>query len=44
MPHRVREAASDAFQIGKNPIAPFVVETIEGGPEKLAVIHRETWS
>ena len=44
MPHRMGKAASDAFQIGKNPVPPFVMEAGEGGAEKLAVIHRGTWN
>ncbi len=44
MPHRMRETAGDAFQIGKDSIPPFVVEAIEGGTEKLAVIHHGTWN
>src|ERR1700741_3946250 len=43
VPHRMREAASDPFQIGKNPVAPLVMHAVEGGLEKLAVIHRKTW-
>ena len=44
MPHRMREATGDPFQIGKNPIPSFVMEAGEGGTEKLAVIHRGTWN
>jgi hypothetical protein len=44
MPNRMRETASDTFQIGKNPIAPFIVQTGKGGAENLAVIHRGTWN
>jgi hypothetical protein len=44
MPHRMRETAGDAFQIGKDPIPPLVMKAIKGGTEKLAVIHRGTWN
>src|SRR5665811_2264084 len=43
MPHRVREPAGDALEIGENPVAPLVMQAVEGGTEKLAVIHRKTW-
>jgi hypothetical protein len=38
------KAASHTFQIGENPVPPFVMETGQGGAEKLAVIHRGTWN
>jgi hypothetical protein len=40
----MRETAGNAFQIGKDPIPPLVMKAIEGGTEKLAVIHRGTWN
>jgi hypothetical protein len=44
MPHRVREAACDPLEIGEYPIAPLVMQTVEGDSEELAVIHRKkTW-
>ena len=42
MPHRVREPARDPLEIGENPVAPLVMQAVEGGAEELAVIHRET--
>jgi hypothetical protein len=44
MPNRMRETTGDAFQIGKHPVAPLVVQTAKGGTEELAVIHRKTWN
>jgi hypothetical protein len=41
MPYRVGKPAGDTFQIGENPIAPLVMQAVESGAEKLAVIHRE---
>ena len=42
MPGSVREPARDPLEIGKDPIAPLVMQAIEGGTEELAVIHHET--
>jgi hypothetical protein len=42
VPERVREPAGDPFEVGENPVAPLVMQAVEGGTEKLAVIHRET--
>jgi hypothetical protein len=39
----MRKAARDPFKIGEYPIAPLVVQAVEGGTEIFAVIHRETW-
>ncbi len=44
MPHRVRKPPGDAFKIGENPVTPLVMQAVEGGAEKLAVIHRKTWN
>jgi hypothetical protein len=41
MPHRVREPAGDALEIGENPVAPLIMQAAEGGTEELAVIHRK---
>src|SRR6202000_967783 len=41
MPHRMREPAGDPLEIGENPVAPFIMQTAEGGTEKLTVIHRK---
>jgi hypothetical protein len=41
MPDRVREAARDPLEIGENPVAPFVMQAVEGGREEFAVIHHE---
>jgi hypothetical protein len=37
----VGEAACDTFQIGKNAVTPFIVQTIDGVAEELIVIHRK---
>src|SRR5258708_12633327 len=42
MPHRMREPAGDAFEVGKHPITPLVMQAVEGGTEELAVIHPQT--
>ena len=42
VPHRVREPARDPLEIGENPVAPLVMQAVEGGTEELAVIHRKT--
>jgi len=34
----MREPAGDALEIGKNPVAPLVMQAVEGVLEKLAVI------
>ena len=39
MPQRVREAAGDAFEIGKHPVTAFVPQLSQGGRKKYAVIH-----
>src|SRR4029077_16396098 len=44
VPDRMREAARHPFEVGENPIAPLVMEAVEGGGEKFAVIHHETWN
>src|SRR5207244_9365266 len=44
VPDRMREPARDPLEIGKNPVAPLVMQAIEGVLEKLAVIHRQTWA
>src|SRR5665647_1823865 len=41
MPHRMREPARDPFEIGEYPIAPLIMQTVEGGTEELAVIHHK---
>jgi hypothetical protein len=43
VPHRMREPARDPLEIGKNAVAPLVMQAIEGVLEKLAIIHRKTW-
>ena len=42
MPDRVRKPAGDPLEIGKDAIAPLVMQAIERGTEELAVIHHET--
>jgi hypothetical protein len=44
MPYRMGKAARDPFEIGENPIAPLIMQAVEGGTEELAVIHRKTWN
>lgn len=36
------EPAGHALEVGEHAIAPLGMETIEGGIEELAVIHRQT--
>jgi hypothetical protein len=40
----MREPARDPFQVGEYPIAPLVMQAVEGGREKLTVIHRKSWN
>jgi hypothetical protein len=40
----MREPARDPLEVGENPIAPLVMETVEGGGEEFAVIHHKTWN
>jgi hypothetical protein len=35
--------ACDPFEICENPVAPLVMQAVEGGTEEFAVIHRKTW-
>src|SRR6185437_2418494 len=44
MPHRVGKPAGDALEICEYAVAAFVMESAEGGIEKLAVIHRKAWN
>ncbi len=44
MPHRMRETAGDAFEVGEDAVTPLVMQATKGGVEELAVIHRKTWS
>ena len=39
MPERVREAAGDAFEVGKHPVAALVAQLVQGRREKIIVIH-----
>ncbi|WP_295848571.1 hypothetical protein [Tardiphaga sp.] len=39
MPDRMGKTTGDAFKIGENAIAPLIMQTFEGIPEELAVIH-----
>jgi hypothetical protein len=39
MPDRVRKAAGDAFEVGKNPVTSFVVQAVESGVEEFIIIH-----
>jgi len=41
MPHRVREPARDPLEVGENPVAPLIMQAVEGGREEPAVIHRK---
>jgi hypothetical protein len=40
----LREAACDPFEVGENAVAPLVMQAVEGGTEKFAVIHHKTWN
>src|SRR6266508_2155479 len=40
MPDRAREPPGLSFEVGKNPIAPLVLEPAEGVREKHVIIHR----
>ena len=39
MPHRVREAAGDALEVGKDAVAPFALEARHRADEKVIIIH-----
>ena len=39
MPDRVREAAGDALEIGKDPVAPFAAQPRERVGEKVIIVH-----
>ncbi len=41
VPDRMRETACDPFKVGKNAVAPLVMQAVEGGTEKFAVIHHK---
>ena len=42
MPDRVRKTASDTLEVGKNPIAPLLVQTVQGAGEKRVVFHEKS--
>jgi hypothetical protein len=42
VPNSVGKAPGDALEIGKDPIAALVAQTVEGRREKLIVIHAMT--
>src|ERR1700739_2216521 len=42
MPYGVRKTPGDAFKIGENPVAPLVMQAVEGATEEFTVIHRKT--
>src|SRR6202035_5791423 len=44
MPGRVGKPAGDPLEVRENPVAPLVMQAVEGGAEELAVIHRKTWN
>jgi hypothetical protein len=41
MPNRMRESAGDPLEVGEDPIAPLIMQAVEGGREEPAVIHRK---
>src|SRR5438876_10966234 len=41
MPHRMGEPARDPLEVGENPVAPLIMQAVEGGREEPAVIHRK---
>jgi hypothetical protein len=40
----MRESAGNPLEVGENPIAPLIMQAVEGGREEPAVIHRKTWN
>jgi hypothetical protein len=42
MPDRVRKTAGDALEVGKNPISPLLVQTVQGTGEKRIVFHEKS--
>ena len=42
VPDRMRKAACDPFEVGEHPVAPLVMQAVEGGGEEFAVIHHKT--
>src|SRR5262245_12045872 len=44
VPDRMRKTACDTFEVGENTVAALFMQAIEGGTEKLAVIHHKTWN
>src|ERR1700733_4631698 len=41
VPYGVRKPSRDALKVGKNPVAPLIMQAVESGTEELTVIHRE---
>jgi hypothetical protein len=39
MPDGLREPAGDPLQVGKNPVAPLIMQAGQGGIKKIFVIH-----
>jgi hypothetical protein len=37
----MRKSPRNALQIGENAVAPFIMQTVEGGAEELGVVHRK---
>jgi hypothetical protein len=40
----VRKSSRDPLEVGENAVAPLVMQAVEGGTEKFAVIHHKTWN
>jgi hypothetical protein len=37
----MRESAGDPLEVGENPVAPLIMQAVEGGREEPVVIHRK---
>jgi hypothetical protein len=40
----MRKSACNPLEIGENAVTPLIMQAVEGGIEKFAVIHRKTWN
>jgi hypothetical protein len=38
------KSSRDPFEVGEDAVAPLVMQEVEGGLEKFAVIHHKTWN
>jgi len=37
----MRESAGDPLEVGENPVAPLIMQAVEGGRKEPVVIHRK---